>query len=393
VGSENDTLEKWRLNWDTLTWRKTSDNWFTQHRAMRQQRQHERKRIDRRAFGQETWGASKTHLRQTTREDVLKKYNLPVLRSELDLAHWLEISLPRLRWFTHDKAADAVWHYVKYTIPKRSGGQRVILAPKRELKALQRKILDEILAKVPASESAHGFITGRSVVTNARPHVGKEVVLNLDLKDFFPTVTFPRVRGIFLFLGYSFSVASVLALLCTEHDREAYNDGERACFVSIGPRALVQGAPTSPALANLAAYKLDRKLAALARRVKCVYTRYADDLTFSSDRFNTVLYLLDKATQIITEQGFTVNTKKTHIQRRSAAQRVTGIVVNDRANVPRKVRRQMRAILHNAGKTSLESQNRDGHEDFRAYLQGMIGFIHEANPEQAQPLKARLERL
>ncbi len=160
------------------------------------------------------------------------------------MAQWLGVSLSRLRWYSHDKAADTVWHYLRYTIPKRSGGERVILAPKTELKTLQRKLLDDLLTHIPVSESAHGFVTGRSIVSNAQPHVGKAVVLNLDLKDFFPSVSFARVRGLFIAWGYSFSVASALALLCTERDRVSFERSNQNYWVSVGPRALIQGAPT-----------------------------------------------------------------------------------------------------------------------------------------------------
>src|SRR5262249_58379660 len=109
------------------------------------------------------------------------------------------------------------------TVPKRSGGERVILAPKRELKALQRKVVAGILAGVPTAAPVHGFVRRRSIVTNAQAHVGKQVVLKLDLKDFFPCITYPRVRGLFISLGYSFAVGSPLALLSTEYEREAFD--------------------------------------------------------------------------------------------------------------------------------------------------------------------------
>src|SRR5262249_43497285 len=154
-------------------------------------------------------------------------------------AAWLGISLTRLRWYTHDRPADAVWHYVRYTLPKRTGGQRVILAPKRELKALQRKILRGLLAQVPTAPAAHGFVAGRSILSNARTHVGRQVVLKLDVKDFFPSITYPRVRGLFIALGYSFAVSSALALLCTEYERIPAVVEDLVRYVSIGPRYLI----------------------------------------------------------------------------------------------------------------------------------------------------------
>jgi retron-type reverse transcriptase len=327
-------------------------------------------------------------------EARLARYGLPVLRTEGELAAWLGIPLSRLRWYTHDRAAETTWHYVRYAVPKRSGqGERVILAPRRELKALQRKVLAGIAARVPVAASTHGFVAGRSILTNARAHAGRRVVLRLDLKDFFPSVTYPRVRGLFLALGYPFAVASALALLCTEYDRRPFErDGVRY-YVSLGPRHLVQGAPTSPALANLVAWRLDRRLGGLAAKRGFTYTRYADDLTFSGDDPEAANRLRATAQRILTAEHFTVNAGKTRLARRSARQLVTGLVVNETPATPRALRRRLRAILHNAERTGLAAQNRDGHEHYAAHLQGMIAYVQSANPQHAAILRAALQRI
>jgi retron-type reverse transcriptase len=345
---------------------------------------------DRGWFGEEVWGASARHRGAAADPAKLGRFALPPLATEGDLATWLGIPLSRLRWFTHDRPADTVWHYVRYTVPKRSGGERVILAPKPELKALQRKILRGLLAQVPAAPAVHGFVPGRSILSNAQAHVGRQVVLKLDLKDFFPSVTYPRVRGLFIALGYSFALASALALLCTEYERvPAVLDGA-ARFVSVGPRYLVQGAPTSPALANLVAWRLDRRLSGLAAKRGFAYTRYADDLTFSSDSPESANDLRKVVQRIVAEEQFAVNTAKTRLARRSARQTVTGLVVNDGISTPRQLRRRMRAILHNAQATGLAVQNREHRRSFRAYLQGVIAFVHAANPRHAVLLQREL---
>ncbi len=393
-------LVRWRGFWpvrptavSALEWRDEWEDRQAKRQQEREQRKVERRERDRQFFGEEVWGATEKHRRAALDEARLQRFDLPVLRAEQDLADWLGIPLSRLRWFTRDRPADRVWHYVRYEIPKRGGGQRVILAPKRELKALQRKVLDDLLAKVPASGCAHGFVPKRSIVTNAEAHVGQQVVLNLDLKDFFPSVTFPRVRGLFISLGYSFPVASALGLLCTEHEREVFErDGERF-FISVGPRCLVQGAPTSPALANLIAWRLDRRLEGLARKHGFAYTRYADDLTFSGDEADAALRILDIAQRLIGAEHFAVNRSKTRLYRRSSKQIVTGLVVNDRLGAPRALRRRLRAILHNARRTGLEAQNRQGRANFRAYLAGQIGFVQMANAKQAGRLKEALRVL
>ncbi len=353
----------------------------------------QRQREDRKDFGEDLWGVAQQQLNAETNAAKLYRIGLPILYSEQDLADWLGIPLSRLRWYTYDRPADTFWHYKRYVMPKRSGGERVILAPKRDLKALQRKVLDGIVAKVPTAPSAHGFITGRSTLTNAQPHAGKKVILKLDLKDFFPSITFARVRGLFVSLGYSFSVASALALCCTEYDREPYEYEGKQYYVSIGPRHLVQGAPTSPGLANLVAWRLDRRLEGLARKRGFTYTRYADDLTFSGDDDTKVAGLRTVAQRIIGDEHFQSNPKKTRIARQSARQIVTGLVVNDAPAVPRRERRRLRAILHNAERTGLDAQNRELRPNFRAYLGGMIAYIHMASARHAAQLRERLERL
>lgn len=348
---------------------------------------------DRVAFGGDLWGISARHRGAEADEARLARFGLPVLLHEAELASWLGIGLSRLRWYTFDRPADTTWHYVRYVIPKRHGGERVILAPKRELKALQRKVLDGIVARVPVSEAVHGFVAGRSIVTNAWQHTGKRVLLKLDLKDFFPSITFPRVRGLFIALGYSFGVASTLALLCTEYEREPFERDGTRYYISTGPRHLVQGAPTSPALANLAAWRLDQRMSGLAAKHGYVYTRYADDLVLSSDLDDEIQHVRQVAQRIVQAEHFTVNKDKTRIARRAARQVVTGLVVNDGVATPRELRRRLRAILHNAGKNNLEAQNRESRRDFRAYLQGQIAHVHAANANHAARLRSELRRV
>ncbi len=347
---------------------------------------------DRVTFGEELWGIGQAHRNATVDEAKLAQFDLPRLQTERELADWLGIALARLRWYTYDRAADTTWHYVRYTIPKRGGGERVILAPKRELKTLQRKVLGGVLARVPMASAAHGFVRGRSILTNARAHVDKAAVLRLDLKDFFPSITFARVRGLFIALGYPFPVAATLALLCTEYDREPFDRDGTQHYISVGPRHLVQGAPTSPALANLVAWRLDRRLSGLAVKRGVTYTRYADDLTFSSDDPEAIRRIRTVAKRIIREERFTVNSAKTRLAERSTRQVVTGLVVNDGVAAPRELRRRLRAIVHNASKEGVAAQNREGRASYAAYLRGLIAFVESANPRHAQRLRAEWQR-
>jgi retron-type reverse transcriptase len=356
---------------------------------------------DRHYFGEDLWGASTRQRTATFDAAKILRFALPELRDESSVAAWLGIPLARLRWFTHDRAADATWHYVRYTVAKRSGGQRVILAPKRELKSLQRRALSELVAKIPSAAAAHGFVSGRSITTNAQPHVGRRVVVSLDLKDFFPSITFPRVRGVFVAHGYSYAVASTLALLCTEYDREVFDrDGERL-HISVGPRHLVQGAPTSPALANLVAWRLDRRLSGLAAKYGFSYTRYADDLTFSGDDATVVGRLITNIKRVVADERFTLNDAKTHVTRRAQRQIVTGLVVNDQAATPRQLRRRLRAILHNAQRDAPRDARQGGAalsastRPLRGYasIRGLIAYVNAVNPRHAAPLWEALRQV
>jgi RNA-directed DNA polymerase len=388
-------LQNWRLNWQEteLEWR---DDWRVDLDQRDQQREEAHKiraLQDRQHFGQDLWGVSQEHLGSQEKLEVLKQFDLPQFESEQALADWLKLSLPKLRWLTFDKAADKSYHYIRFTRPKKLGGERVILAPKKELKAIQRKILHEILEKLPQSPYAHGFVSGHSIVSNAAPHVGKTTVINMDLKDFFPTITYPRVRGLFLQMGYSFSIASTLALLCTERDRLPYKRGKAVFYISVGARTLIQGAPTSPALSNLIVRNLDRRLAGLASKLGYDYTRYADDLSFSSQSTEKAWELINTAKRIVRDEGFTVHPEKVHLFHRSTRQMVTGLVVNEQVAVPRHLRRTVRAVLNNAKATGLNAQNRQGHPDFRAYLQGLIAHITHANPEHGAALSEMLKQI
>jgi RNA-directed DNA polymerase len=181
-------------------------------------------------------------------------------------------------------------------------------------------------------------------------------------------------------------VASTLALLCTEYDREPFDrDGEQL-YISVGPRHLVQGAPTSPALANLVAWRLDRRLTGLAAKYGFSYTRYADDLTFSGDDAAVVGRLITNVKRIVADERFILNDAKTHVARRARRQVVTGLVVNDQVGTPRQLRRRLRAILHNAQR---------GAQPLPAYssIRGLVAFVNAVNPGHAAPLRAALGQI
>jgi RNA-directed DNA polymerase len=327
--------------------------------------------------------------------EKLDAAGLPLLASPVDVADALGVSVSKLRWLTFHSEASPLVHYVRFSVPKKSGGTRDLAAPHCDLAACQSWILKNILEKVTPHAAAHGFVTGRNTLSNATPHTGRAVVVNCDLRDFFPTVTFVRIRGVFRELGYSPAAATILSLLTTESPRRVVKYAGRTLHVAAGPRALPQGACTSPALSNLVARRLDSRLAGIAATLGWVYTRYADDLTFSSETEGGKLtgYLLARVRHIVADEGFRVNEDKTRVLRRNTAQMVTGIVVNTRPGVRRRLARRIRAILHRAKTTGLMAQNRENMPHFEAWLSGMIAYVSMVNPDQGRALRTAFERL
>jgi retron-type reverse transcriptase len=316
------------------------------------------------------------------------------MSAPIDLAREMGIAIPKLRWLAYHAEASAVSHYVRFVVPKKSGGERILSAPHPQMAAAQRWIFDRILARLPAHPSAHGFVKTRSILTNARPHVGSSVVVNCDLTDFFPSITVHRVIGLFRQLGYSPAVATILALLVTACPSRRVQYSGKAWHVATGPRGLPQGACTSPGISNLIARRLDSRLAGIAGKLGWTYTRYADDLTFSSkEPSDRIGYLLARIRHIAADEGFAVNESKTRVLKQATRQSVTGVVVNSETSSPRRMRRQLRAMLHNAGKNGLGAQDRSRRPNFIGWLRGVIGFVAMVNPRQAVKLREKLSLL
>jgi retron-type reverse transcriptase len=356
-------------------------------RRVRRERVAERRQRDIIYLGR---GVSSRLGDHTGNPQALEARGLPPIATAAELADSLGISIPRLRWLAfHSEAATRV-HYVTFEVPKRSGGTRVLATPHRSLAEAQRWIFERIVTLLPVEPEAHGFVRGRGILSNASPHAQRALVINLDLRDFFPSITFPRIRSVFQRAGYSPAVATILALLCTECPRKRVTLNKQTYHVATGPRALPQGASTSPGLSNQVARRLDRRLAGLATKLGATYTRYADDLTFSGtiELETRVGYLLARVRHLAEAEGFAVNEAKTRVLRQNSAQMVTGLVVNDRPGVPRLEVRRLRAILHRARSEGLTSQNRQGHPDFTSHLRGRIAHVAMARPELGARLLA-----
>ena len=316
-------------------------------------------------------------------EEQLMRHGLPVWKTEAALAAALGVTVRQLWYFACHRLRDTSPHYVTFAIPKRRGGERLIMAPKRFLKALQRRLNELLVNHLPVSEAAHGFRKGRSIRTNAEPHVGQGIVVRVDLADFFPTVTYARVRGYLIAIGYSYPVAASLALLLTEAERQPVEVDGTTFHVPVGQRHCVQGAPTSPGLCNAIFLKADHRIAGLARKFGFNYTRYADDLTFSgSANHDAARAMVQHLGRLLTEEGFTVNTAKTSIQTRRGRQSVTGVVVNDTAGLSRQERRRLRAMAHRLRHTDTPDPADVAH------LEGKLNYLAMLNPAQAAALRS-----
>jgi len=326
-------------------------------------------------------------------EDKLLKQGLPLVRSSLELAEKLGISLPCLKWLTYHRSAATLSHYARFTIPKKSGGLREISAPKPKLRQAQTWVKEAILDKIPLHDAAYGFVVGRSTVDNAKQHLNQKVVVKMDLEDFFPTIDFWRVRGVFQSFGYSEAISTLLALLTTEPPRTEVEFEGTSYYIALGKRHLPQGACTSPVLTNIICRRLDQRLSRFAQKLGFVYTRYADDLTFSGEEVGKIGYLMQKVRDIIENEGFQVNEKKTRVLRSSGRQRVTGIVVNEKPNLSRKELKKFRALLHNVEKNGLEKENRNNHPYFWDYLKGYVSYIQMVRPDLAIKFSEQLIRI
>jgi RNA-directed DNA polymerase len=324
-------------------------------------------------------------------EERAAENELPSLDSPQQLAEALGLTVAKLRWLAYHRDAATRIHYRRFVIPKRGGGERAIWAPLPLLKAAQHWILRNVAEKLPVHGAAHGFLPGRSTLTNAAAHIGARLIVKMDVKDFFPTVTLKRVKGIFRKAGYREQVATLMALICTEAPREVAEQDGQTYYVSLGPRCLPQGAPTSPALTNTLCLRLDRRISGLAKSLGYRYTRYADDLTFSLPAGHEgkphVGTLMGLVRRILDAEGFRLHPDKTRVHRSGGRQQVTGLVVNGdgKPRVPRALRRQLRAAVHNLGQGK---PLKEGETVER--LAGYAAYVNMTDPTLAAKLFAGL---
>jgi hypothetical protein len=335
---------------------------------------------------------------------------IPAIETAGMLSEWLMAGHTEVQWFAdlkglgYKKRGTRLRHYHYRALTKQFGSIRLIEAPKPRLKAMQRQILERILDFVPAHPAVHGFVKGRSIESFAAPHVGRRVVLKMDLQDFFPSFAGSRVQSFFRTAGYPEPVADLLGGICTNaapRDVWGHATGEAELRQLGEARALYarphlpQGAPTSPAIANLCFYRIDCRLAALAAAAGARYTRYADDLAFSGDEDferRAARFSIHVAA-ILLEEGFSVHHRKTRIMRQGVRQHLAGLVVNQRINVRRSDFDRLKATLTNCIRHGPETQNREAHPRFRAHLEGRVAFVEAVNPGKGRRLRSLLQQI
>jgi hypothetical protein len=329
---------------------------------------------------------------------------IPQLQNLKQLAVWLGLSFGQLEnyaanWRTPSQATQTRFRHYHYHWVKKKHGYRLIEAPKQRMADVQRQIYQGILVHVPLHKACHGFRKKHSCRSYVEPHAGKNIVIHMDLENFFSAIPIRRIHALFTTIGYSETVAKRLAGLC--NNQTPINIIKQNPQLSWQQRKqlqaphLPQGSPSSPVLANLSAYKLDLRLAALAKKLGADYTRYADDLAFSGDSSfaRIAQHFLVLVAQIAASEGFSVNHRKTRIMRQGVCQRLTGMTLNCFPNYSRKDYDLLKAILYNCVKFDPQSQNRKQHPNFKAHLQGRIAYVHSLNPGKAKKLYRLYEKI
>lgn len=335
-------------------------------------------------------------LNDTTSDEVkLKSQNLPVLNSAKDIAKAMNISVGELRFLSFSRKNSKISHYKRFKVTKKSGGYRLISAPMPRLKKAQHFILENILNKVQVHTKAHGCVVGKSIVSNSEPHVNKAVVINQDLQNFFPSITYKRIKGVFKSLGYSEQVAVIFSLLCSEPKILDVSLLGENYFAQRGERFLPQGSPCSPAITNILCRKMDFRLDGLADKYGFTYSRYVDDITFSANKeqFSKISAILKYSKKIVKEENFRLHPEKLRIMKRNQRQEVTGLVVNEKANISKKSLKRFRALLFQIEKDGIQGKTWNGGLNVLAEIDGYANFIYQIDQEKGKIHKERVGKI
>jgi RNA-directed DNA polymerase len=304
-----------------------------------------------------------------TKTEIIKlnMLGLPVIQSLDDFSVVTHIS----KYTIYQLSQHSNKYYKTYKIPKKSGGKRTICQPSKKLKGFQSWILVNILNKIEVSPSCKGFRKGSSTLDNALPHIGANTVLNLDLKDFFPTVSAKQVYNVFKTIGYNNLMSTVFTNICT------YEQG------------LPQGSPCSPALANLTAWTLDLRIQGYVGKRGISYTRYADDLSFSGLNPSKVVKIIPMIKTIIEDENFAVNNKKTRVSGSARAKTVTGLVINENnVGIGKKKYKDLRAKIH-----YLTLPKEQKNEKLLLHIRGWLSYLNSVDKQRLKKAKKYINGL
>lgn len=299
---------------------------------------------------------------------------LPVIFDARHLSLLLGINYSRLLFLAlGDK--DTLYRTVR--IKKKRGGYRTLSIPTVIIKYIQKWILDEIVSKMKVSDAATGFIKGASIKENASMHLNSKCILNLDIKDFFPSIDKSDVYRIFYYYGYTDALANILSEICTFNDQ------------------LPQGAPTSPQLSNIRCIKMDKRIQLLCKAYNANYTRYADDITISGS--GNLEKIKNIVIGIIRDEGFEINTRKTRILYPHQRQEITGLVINNGIiKVPKEYKRELRKEIYfckKYGPTSHQEHIGDGHSFLKEHLYGKAYYIKMIEPTVGEGFLSELDEI
>lgn len=307
-----------------------------------------------------------------------------------NLASHIGVDLSTLNWLAYQSEVSKFDHYFRYQVEKSTGGYRTICSPKPFLKTVQGWINKNLLSSLDPSPFATAYVKGGGIVQNASAHVNRPLIIHLDLTEFFSSITYPRIRGLLEAEGYRKDVSVLLALLCTEYQREkrywpcnggivyvAQMSSERQ---GLSSRSLPQGACTSPALSNAIAKPMDIAIGGYVERFGVRYTRYSDDMFLSFPYPDVRLgHFLKVIKEKIVAYGFSINEKKTRFLRRHQKQIIAGVVVNKKLNVDRWYYKHLRARLHYCESGHLQCY-------LGRKLAGMVAFVNSIDASKAAKL-------
>ena len=334
------------------------------------------------------------------------EHDIPKIETYHDLALWLRLSDNDLAWFADCQGRQArvkqskLHHYRYQWIKRKHGYPRLLEIPKSALKEIQRQILRDILDYMPPHDAVHGFRKNRSCKTHAMNHVGQDIVVRMDLENFFTSISRARVTALFCALGYPREIAQNLSALCVNTPSpyllgSHYDNLPWQRQKPLLQPHLPQGAPTSPILANLCTWQLDKRLQGLADKMGVTYSRYADDMVFSGNKSfgKSFAYFRKVVEYIAKDEGFRINHRKTCIMTQAQRQSVVGVTVNDHPNISRTEYDALKATLHNCVRYGGEEQNRINHSDFKSYLRGRIAYIEGINSARGEKLYALYQQV